>query len=290
MWYQLCAGQYPTKAYLHRIGHAPDDNCPFGCTERETTGHFLCRCPAFADARTKAHDTAWEETLPLLTAGLPKTTQVFTTTPIRSLPISTRPTPATGPVANLTPDATLIDEESRCICILEYTRPSDTVIGALGEGAHRKEVKYRRVVDALTEYSEAGWEVAHFPLPVGVRGTLSPDHWTPALEMLGIPTAKHRGLLNRVAAISIRASHLLHVCRHQRLRAPQTTTLRHRRREFAETRWGTYPSEVAVAEGEPRPQAPPPAQESRGPLIAREARTHHQINTQGPVQDTCSPH
>ncbi len=89
VWYQLSAGIYPTYTYLARIGLQPTPNCPFGCPYMpvETAGHFLCRCPAFHDARTKAHDSAWEETLQLLTAQLPSTEQVFVNTPLQALPL-----------------------------------------------------------------------------------------------------------------------------------------------------------------------------------------------------------
>jgi hypothetical protein len=141
----------------------------------------------------------------------------------------------------------VVDEDGRSIYVLEYTRPSDTVLGALGAGAARKETKYQIIIDALAEYAQQGWTVTLFPLPVGERGTLREDHWGPALEALGVPTTLHSRLLNQVAAISIRATHLLHLCRHQRLRAPQHTRLQNRRREFAEMRWGEYPPDIGVA-------------------------------------------
>ncbi len=113
VWYQLSAGIYPTYTYLARIGLQPTPNCPFGCQDRETAGHFLCRCPAFHDARTKAHDRVWEETLPLLTARLPGTAQVFVNTPLQALPLQF--TVASGPrgrrMLTLTPDAVVIQPE-----------------------------------------------------------------------------------------------------------------------------------------------------------------------------------
>ncbi len=150
-------------------------------------------------------------------------------------------------MAGLTPDAVIVDPDQRSVIVLEYTRPSDTAPGQLHEAADRKTRKYAVILRALRRYARAGWRTKLFPLPVGVRGTLSEDHWGPALEELGIPENKRKRLLQSIALASVRAVHLLHLCRHQLLRAPEHSTLRGRRREFAMARWGRHLPEIGAA-------------------------------------------
>jgi hypothetical protein len=116
----------------------------------------------------------------------------------------------------LQPDAVVIDKAAKVICILEYTLQSDTQIEALYMAAARKTSKYQVLQAALQNYRTAGWRVHLFQLPVGVSGSLLHAHWIPALETLGVPRAHFREILQAAATASVRAMHMLHVCRHKR--------------------------------------------------------------------------
>ncbi len=178
----MTAGIYPTQAYLARIGLAITDRCEFCLGERETTGHFTNRCSAFHDTRTKSHSEAWEETLAVISPLLPKTTKLFSGLPLWKTPL--QHTAVVGPgnadpvtarskwtseeVGNLCPDTEAVNTEKKHICILEYSRLSDTRPVALHEAAYRKTDKYQVLLAALRHYTERGWTVTLFPLPVGV--------------------------------------------------------------------------------------------------------------------------
>jgi hypothetical protein len=252
VWYQVTAGIYPTQAYLARIGLAITDRCEFCLGERETTGHFTNRCSAFHDTRTKSHNEAWEETLAAISPLLPKTTKLYSGLPLRKTPLqytAVEDQGLTGPrsksrkwtseqVGNLCPDTVAVDKEKRRICILEYSRPSDTRPEALHEAAHRKTDKYQVLLAALRHYSDKGWTVTLLPLPVGVRGSLLLQHWVPALEALEIPNNQIQKILQQAAAASAKALHTLHLCRHKRRRIPETASSRYKRREYAKEVWG----------------------------------------------------
>jgi hypothetical protein len=141
-------------------------------------------------------------------------------------------------VGNLCPDTVAVDREKKRICILEYSRPSDTRPEALYEAANRKVAKYQILLAALGHYTERGWTVDLFPLPVGVRGSLLFQHWVPALETLEIPKHKIRGVLQQAAAASVKALHVLHLCRHKRRKIPETVSRRYKQREYAKEVWG----------------------------------------------------
>jgi hypothetical protein len=144
----------------------------------------------------------------------------------------------------LQPDAVAIDKVKKVICILEYTCPSDTRVEALCMAAARKTFKYQVLQAALRHYRTAGWRVYLFQLPVGVRGSLLHAHWIPALEALAISQKHFREILQVAATASVRATHLLHVCRHKRHRAPETVSLRYRVREYAKESWGPLPPPI----------------------------------------------
>ncbi len=80
----------------------------------------------------------------------------------------------------------VIDKKEKVICVLEYTRPSDTKLEVLWEAASRKMSKYLVLLASLN-YKLQGWLVQLFQLPVGVRGSLLHTHGIPALEAMGIP-------------------------------------------------------------------------------------------------------
>ncbi len=140
VWYQLTAGIYPTQAYLARIGISSTDICEFCLGESETTGHFTNRCSAFHDTLTKAQNEAWDETLAIISHLLLKTMKLYSGLSMRKIPLQY--TAVTGPgssdsatahakwtleqVGNLCPDTVAVDAVRKHICILEYSRPSDT--------------------------------------------------------------------------------------------------------------------------------------------------------------------
>ena len=50
-------GNYPTYAYLKRVGLAGSSDCPYcDAGVPETLTHFACVCPQFREARTSAHN------------------------------------------------------------------------------------------------------------------------------------------------------------------------------------------------------------------------------------------
>ncbi len=114
-------------------------------------------------------------------------------------------------VGNLCPDTVAVDAVRKHICILEYFRPSATRPEALHEAACRKTEKYQVLLAALHHYTEGGWTVTLFPLPVGVQGSLLFEHWVPALETLKIPKTKFRGVLHQAAMALLKAVHTLHL-------------------------------------------------------------------------------
>ncbi len=61
------------------------------------------------------------------------------------------------------------------------------------------------------------------------------------MEALGIPKQHFREILQVAATAEVRATHMLHVCRHKRRKAPETNTLLHQVREYAKERWGPVP-------------------------------------------------
>ncbi len=81
----------------------------------------------------------------------------------------------------LCPDSVVIDKKEKVICILGYTRPSDTKPEALSKYL----VLFK--LASLSNYKLRGWRVHLFPLSVGVSGSLLHTHWIPALEAMGIP-------------------------------------------------------------------------------------------------------
>ncbi len=73
-----------------------------------------------------------------------------------------------GCVQHILPDAVVIQQKASIMMVLEYTRPSDTVPGALQEAVARKTRKYAVICSVLLLYVDSGWQVLIFPLPVGV--------------------------------------------------------------------------------------------------------------------------
>jgi hypothetical protein len=260
MWYQLTAGIYPTQAYLARIGLALSDRCEFCLEERETPGHFTNRCCAFHDTRTKGHNDAWATTTDAIRAKLPVSSHLYRDVPMKEVPVRLgrvrweQASDSEGGgrteiwdaerLGSLQPDAVVVDTARKTICVLEYTRPSDSRMEALYEAAARKTDKYLVLHAALSHHQEAGWQVSFFPLPVGVRGSLLQTHWSPALEALGVPQTNHRGILRTAATASVQATHLLHLCRHKRRKTPETVGLRYKVREYAKESWGPLPPPI----------------------------------------------
>eukprot|EP00961_Rhodomonas_salina_P136293 1833740-Rhodomonas_salina.1 len=66
------------------------------------------------------------------------------------------------------------------------------------------------------------------------------------LEALGVGKARHAAVLRTVARASAQGLHLLHLCRHARARAPPSTTLLHKRQDFAREVWGPAPPCIAA--------------------------------------------
>ncbi len=54
--------------------------------------------------------------------------------------------------------------------------------------------------------------------------------WVPTLEALEVQQSKIRGVMQAAAAVSVKATHLLHLCRHKLLCTPETATVSSRYR------------------------------------------------------------
>jgi len=261
VWMQLVAGFYPTQAYLHAIGRATSDQCEICHCHRETTGHFLCRCPGLHGACTKAHDEAWGQICAALTPKLPARAWHQWDRALLHAPLDlatvTRPDPVwpgavrvytPARLARLKPDGLVIDYGNRRITILEFTRPSDTAPGALAAATQRKTTKYSLIVNALREYRATGWEICLFPLTVGVRGTLQASRWDAALQALDISaTADHVAIRRLAVRASIAGTHAVHVCRHRCRRSAPSDSRRQRCREDALATLLAFPPGVARA-------------------------------------------
>ncbi len=78
-------------------------------------------------------------------------------------------------VGNLSPATVAVDIEEKHICILEYSRQSDTRPEALHEAAHRKTDKYQVLLAALRHYGRKGLDSDPVPTPSwGVRIVTAP--------------------------------------------------------------------------------------------------------------------
>ena len=140
LWMQVVCGQYPTMARLHRMypNKFRSANCTWcGTRVPETLCHFLSVCTHFHDARTAAHNRAWQCIVTdLKRASLPGW-QFFVETTIGDTGLLSnklvqgsgaagpRSAPSLERFRNLRPDAVLVNLPLMKIAILDLTRPYD---------------------------------------------------------------------------------------------------------------------------------------------------------------------
>ena len=140
LWMQTACGQYPTMARLHRMypNKFRSANCTWcGAGVPETLCHFLSVCTRFHDARTAAHNRAWQCTVTDLKRATLPGWQFFVETTIGDTGLlsnklvqgSSTPGLCSAPslerFRNLRPDAVLVNLPLKKIAIMDLTRPYD---------------------------------------------------------------------------------------------------------------------------------------------------------------------
>lgn len=201
VWIQMAAAIYPTQSYLQRIRVSESADCTHCPGKRETLGHFVGRCSQFGNTRTEAHNRAWAAVGSAMVPLFPLGRQVFWDKPMwhtgLKLARVTVPDPEVhgqhlvrepSALAELQPDAVVIDSQRRRIHLLEFTRPYDSWGEELWRAATRKTEKYQVLLHALREYRRSGWTVSLHPLPGRGAGHLAPGSMDPDNG-----AARHRG-------------------------------------------------------------------------------------------------
>ena len=149
-WIRAIGGLLPLANYLHRIGRATSCTCPYCPAPVETLAHFACSCPQFRDARTKAHDIAWQHITQCIQRYLPLDWSLMVETPLAATGLHIQPVhlPSQESIPrdsgnNISigaqpcdlgrwrPDAIVISHTRKKIGILDLSRCSDSSPGSL---------------------------------------------------------------------------------------------------------------------------------------------------------------
>ena len=140
LWMQAVSGLYPTMARLHRIfpNKFRSANCTWcGANVPETLCHFVSVCTRFHDARTAAHNRAWQNIVVDLKRVMLPSWKFFVETTAGDTGLLNNPltrgsrshASQTGIdlelFRNLRPDAFVINRSQKKIAIMDFTRPYD---------------------------------------------------------------------------------------------------------------------------------------------------------------------
>ena len=84
LWMQTVCGLYPTMTRLHKISREkhPTKACPWCGAAQETLSHFLTVCAKFKDARTAAHNRAWDTIIHVVKIAAPPSWKFSIETPM----------------------------------------------------------------------------------------------------------------------------------------------------------------------------------------------------------------
>lgn len=237
VWMKLVTGVYPVASYLARIGLRTSALCPYCRLERETVGHFACRCSKFQDARTAAHDAAWKQVSDciqqLVGSGSAWTFRwgrtVASSVAEVLLPLRQDGGTTSAEVAKLVavsglkPDGIAVNSTDKRVVILEFCRPADSDLKQLAVAFANKEAKYTPIVDALQDFLPrlvpGEWKISLTPLVVGIRGRVLAQSVQQAVGALGLPGPATQVLADSMALASVEAFMLLHRVRY----SPQAT-------------------------------------------------------------------
>ena len=175
-WMKAASGIYPTADYLHRINKANSRKCVHCHAESDSLVHFMCFCPHFHDARTKAHNRAWTLITSELKQKLPTEWTLYVETPmfLTGLKLekvlvarASEGEPILCDLKNWRPDGLAISRSRKKIGILDLCRCSDRSKINLRKAYEFKMTKYDPIQRALKNYSDLGWKIEILPWIVG---------------------------------------------------------------------------------------------------------------------------
>ena len=230
VWLRCMMGIYPTQTYLHRVGLAASQLCPF-CSSAvpETLAHFACVCPQFREARTSAHNQVRQVVTSFLTPLLQSHWKVYEETQMQHTGLTLRLIPAArvaealghDPDPNADPDAVkdlgrwqpdwvFVSTAKKRIALVDLCRSADGHPHQLVAAGIRKQQRYGPLVEALSHYSDNGWLIHVFPWVVGIRGMIDPRLIGALLGFLTIPQKHWRPAVERTALASVQALYFLH--------------------------------------------------------------------------------
>ena len=139
LWMQTVCGLYPTMTRLHKISREkhPTKACPWCGAAQETLSHFLTVCAKFKDARTAAHNRAWDTIIHAVKRAAPPSWKFLIETPMDDTGLLraqvrgqdgsdvARVAQELQRFARWRPDAVAINETEKKIALLDLTRPYD---------------------------------------------------------------------------------------------------------------------------------------------------------------------
>jgi ribonuclease HI len=230
IWLRCMMGIYPTQTYLHRVGLAASQLCPF-CSSAvpETLAHFACVCPQFREARTSAHNQVRRVVTSFLTPLLQSHWTAYEETQMQHTGLTLHlipaarvaealgqdPDPTADPDAvkdlgRWQPDWVFVSAAKKRIALVDLCRPADDHPQQLVAAGIRKQQRYGPLVEALSHYSDNGWLIHVFPWVVGIRGMIDPRLIGALLGFLNVPQKHWRPAVERTALASVQALHFLH--------------------------------------------------------------------------------
>ena len=228
-WMKAMSGTYPTATYLRRIGILQSSECPH-CSmgAAETLGHFACVCPRFREARTAAHNRAWDTVSSFIASKAGGHWKFHWDTPMMFTGLASAPVLQEEPqrgseplgqsesqpelvrIDNLRPDGVAISHTAKKIGILEFCRPSDSFPDQLLSAHDRKNLKYAIVERALHQYVAAGWQVEILPWVVGIRGLIEEKIIHAAVEYLDISRSEWAAAVACTVVASVQSLAFMH--------------------------------------------------------------------------------
>jgi len=194
----------------------------------ETLGHFACVCPRFREARTAAHNRAWDTVSSFIASKAGGHWKFHWDTPMMFTGLASAPVLQEEPqrgseplgqsesqpelvrIDNLRPDGVAISHTAKKIGILEFCRPSDSFPDQLLSAHDRKNLKYAIVERALHQYVAAGWQVEILPWVVGIRGLIEEKIIHAAVEYLDISRSEWAAAVACTVVASVQSLAFMH--------------------------------------------------------------------------------
>jgi ribonuclease HI len=143
---QVLSHTFPSQAKLHLFGMEKSALCPFCKSQSETTEHFSQTCPAFHDARTKAHDAITSAIRQELQKHMSKEWKLLPEQNLENTGLAHK-----DKWRKLKPDIIAVNEDAGRIVIFEFTRSAGFTSQDTHPAHARKQDKYGKMAKKLAE-------------------------------------------------------------------------------------------------------------------------------------------